>query len=530
MKKAASDTTTIVRSASAVSAAVMCSRVLGLVREQAFAYLFGAGPAFDAFVVAFRIPNLLRDLFGEGALSTAFVTVFSDCQENRDAEHTWRLAGNVIVFFSLLVGLICLVGIWQSDNLVRLLVEKKFEIDPGRMGLAVSLTRIMFPFLLFVSLASVVMGILNSRGYFFIPALASSFFNFGSISVGVALALIFPAYGLPAIAGMAFGTLVGGFLQLAGQIPSLYRSGFRFIPNLNLGDPGLKRVLRLMLPAVVGLSALQLNVFINNFFASSLVVGSLSWLNYAFRIFQFPVGVFGVALAIAATPVMARHAARKDIAALRETYTSSLLMSLALSIPATVGLLVLSEPVVRVIFQYGRFDAVSARMTAAALDCFVVGLFAYAAVKVTVPVFYALDETRYPVVGSFIAVAINLLVVLTTIGTLAHRAMALGISLGMVGNFLFLLVVVYHRLGGFSRCYLFAGLVKILTAATGMGLVAAVGLRLITLWEGSRVVEISVLSGVIVAATVTYGMFLHLLGLKEFDIVVTRVRARLAGG
>ena len=529
MKKAASDTSSIARSASSVSGAVMISRLLGLVREQAFAYLFGAGPAFDAFVVAFRIPNMLRDLFGEGALSTAFVTVFTEVREGGDRERVRRLAGNVVVFFSLLVGAICLAGILGADSLVRLMVEQGFESDPERMGLAVDLTRIMFPFLLFVSIASVFMGILNTLGRFFIPALASSFFNVGSLTVGVGLALLFPRLGYPAIAGMACGTLAGGFLQMAGQLPSIHRAGFRFSFNLNLRDPGLVRILRLMLPAVAGLSALQLNVFINNFFASSLAVGALSWLNYAFRLFQFPVGVFGVALAVAATPVMARHAARSDMAALRETYVSSLVMALALSLPAAAGLAVLAEPVCRVVFEYGRFSLRATAMTAAALRAYLVGLAAYAAVKVTVPVFYSLDETRWPVAGSFIAVAVNLGVVLSTIASLGHRAMALGISLGMSANFLFLFIVVYRRLGGFSLAYLASGAARVAGATLAMTLLTAAGARLVHRLAPGRPVEILFLLLLIAAAAAVYGLFLHLLRLREFAVIVGRLRQRLAG-
>ncbi len=453
--------------------------------------------------------------------------MFSETRENGDEDRVRRLAGNVVVFFALLVGAICLAGILNSEVLVRIMVESGFEADPERMGLAVTLTRIMFPFLLFVSIASVFMGILNSLGRFFIPALASSFFNIGSLTVGVGLALLFPRLGYPAIAGMACGTLAGGFLQMAGQLPSIYRAGFSFVFNLNLKDPGLRKIMRLMLPAVAGLSALQLNVFINNFFASSLAVGSLSWLNYAFRLFQFPVGVFGVALAVAATPVMARHAARTDMAALRETYVSSLVMALALSLPAAAGLAILAAPVCRVVFEYGRFGPESTAMTAAALRAYLVGLAAYAAVKVTVPVFYSLDETRWPVAGSFIAVAVNLAVVLTTISSLGHRAMALGISLGMVANFLFLFVVVYRRLGGFSLAYLASGAARIAAAACGMALAVAGGLRLIQARPGGRVAEIVLLAAVIVAGAAVYGLLLHLLGLREFGTIVARLRQRL---
>jgi putative peptidoglycan lipid II flippase len=304
VKQPSKDTGRIAGAATKVSIAVMCSRILGLVREQAFAVLFGAGFAYDSFVVAFRIPNLLRDLFGEGALSAAFVTVFSDYDETRGPEETWRLAGNVLVFVTILLSIITLLGMIFADKIVLALVNADFEKIPDKVALTHLLTVIMFPFLIFISLSSVVMGILNTKGRFFIPALASSFFNLGSIIGGVSLAFLLGKPGNPSIVGMAIGTLIGGMLQLTGQFPTLSRTDFRFMPNLNLRDPGLHRILKLMAPAVFGLAALQINVFINTYFASSLQQGSLSWLNYAFRFFQFPVGVFGVAISIAALPVL----------------------------------------------------------------------------------------------------------------------------------------------------------------------------------------------------------------------------------
>ena len=289
---------TIAKSAAVVSIAIMCSRLLGLVREQVFAGLFGAGFAYDSFVVAFRIPNLLRDLFGEGALSAAFVTVFSAYDSNRSKEETWQLASNVFTFIAILLSLLTLAGIYLAGPIVSLLAPD-FSLVPGKAELTEKLTVIMLPFLLFISLSAVAMGILNTKGRFFVPALASSFFNLGSIIGGTTLAFILPGYGQPAIVGMAIGTLIGGFMQLGVQLPSLYRAGFRYKPVLNIADPGLRKILKLMIPATIGLSATQINIFINTNFAASCAEGSVSWLNYAFRLVQLPIGLFGVALSIA---------------------------------------------------------------------------------------------------------------------------------------------------------------------------------------------------------------------------------------
>lgn len=527
MEKPAEETGAIARSAGVVGIAVMCSRVLGLAREQAFAILFGAGFAFDAFVVAFRIPNLLRDLFGEGALSAAFVAVFSDYQVNRSEQETWRLASNVLTVCGVLLSILTLVGIFWAESLVRLLVEADFEAISGKVELAALLTAIMFPFLVCISLAAVVMGILNSKGRFFIPALASSFFNLGSLVGGVGLALLLPRFGQPAIVGMAIGTLIGGLLQLAGQLPTLRATGFRFKPVFDLADPGLRRIGRLMLPAVIGLAPLQINVLINTYFASSLPEGALSWLNYAFRLFWLPVGLFGVTLAIAAMPVISRHAARRDLPRLRETYVSSMTLAFALTIPASIGLVLLAEPIIRLIFQYGRFDAATTARTAEVLVCYAIGLFAYAAVKIMVPVFYALGRTRYPVAGSFLTMLLNLALIAALIGPLRHQAMALSISLAMIANFLFLSAMLYRTMGGYSLAYLGRGLLKTGAAALLMGL-WLFGLReVLLLWLPDQLWDrIGGLLLCLASSVLVYGLTLQALKLHELNQLVERLRGR----
>ncbi|MHB1349161.1 MAG: murein biosynthesis integral membrane protein MurJ [Desulfobulbaceae bacterium] len=517
----------IARSAGTVSGAVMCSRLLGLVREQVFAGMFGAGYAYDAFVVAFRIPNLLRDLFGEGALSAAFVTVFSDYDANRGARATWRLAGTVLTFFAVLLSLLTLAGMYLAGPIVNLMAPD-FELVAGKTALTVQLTRIMLPFLLFISLAAVVMGILNTRGKFFVPAMASSFFNLGSIVGGASLALIFPRFGQPAIAGMAWGTLIGGMLQLAIQLPALRREGFTFIPGLNLLDPGLRRILFLMLPATVGLSATQINIFVNTNFAASCAEGSVSWLNYAFRLVQLPIGIFGVAFSIAVMPVLGRQAAGGDQSGLRQTFNSSLVMVLSLTIPATAGLILLAEPIIRLIFEHGAFTSVDTARTAEALTFYAVGLFAYSAVKIMVPVFYALGSTRYPVIGSFLAVGANILFIVLTIDLFQHRAIALATSCSMTLNFLFLGLILSRKLEGFSPRPLLTGAGKILLA-TGVMTGAVWQLsRLLAPWlHGAIFLQLLGVLGTIGAGAIIYYLALTALKLPELTVITDKIVRRL---
>jgi len=516
----------IARAAGTVSIAVFASRLLGLVREQVFAALFGAGYAFDAFVVAYRIPNLLRDLFAEGALSSAFVTVFTEYRQLRGEERTWRLANNVLICLSLLVGGIVLTGIFWSPEIVSLMA-RDFILVPGKLGLTVLMTRIMFPFLLLISLAAVAMGILNTEGKFFIPSLASSFFNLGAIVFGVGLSLAAPFFGLHPIVGMAWGVLIGGLLQLLSQVPLLLRCGFRFIWALDLNDEGLRRIFKLMLPAVVGLSATQVNIFINTFYAASCPQGSLSWLNYAYRLFHLPMGLFGVALSIATLPLVSRHAAIRDFPALKAAFQSSLSLAMLVTIPAACGLVFLSDPIIALIYQHGHFTALDTGQTAVALRWYALGLFAFAAVKIMVPVFYALNDTRMPVIGSFITVGANLLIINLTLASMQHRAIALSTSCSMFVNFLFLGAMLYRKLGGLEVRTLAATLLKVAAAGLVMGLTVAWVYGAVHVRLGNGLAAQMLGLGVCIALGLgLYGLLLSVLGIPEFQDLTSRLTGR----
>jgi putative peptidoglycan lipid II flippase len=516
----------IARAAGAVSIAVFASRVLGLVREQVFAALFGAGYAFDAFVVAYRIPNLLRDLFAEGALSSAFVTVFTEYRQLKGEERTWRLANNVLVCLSLLVGGIVLVGMFWSPEIVGLMA-RDFVLVPGKLGLTTMMTRIMFPFLLLISVAALAMGILNTEGKFFIPSLASSFFNLGAIVFGVGLTLAAPFFGIHPIVGMAWGVLIGGLLQLLSQVPLLFRVGFRPAWVLDLKDEGLRRILKLMLPAVVGLSATQVNIFINTFYAASCPQGSLSWLSYAYRLFHLPMGLFGVALSIATLPLVSRHAAVRDFPALKAAFQSSLSLALLVTIPAACGLIFLSQPIIGLIYQHGHFTSLDTQQTAAALSWYALGLSAFAAVKIMVPVFYTLNDTRIPVIGSFITVAANLVFINLTLAPLQHRAIALSTSLSTCVNFFFLGAMLYRKLGGFEVRPLAATLLKVSAASLVMGLAVAYLYPVIFGHMGGGL--LGQLLGIVLTIFLGMGLYallLSFLGIPEFRELVGHLKAR----
>ncbi|HWP65270.1 MAG TPA: murein biosynthesis integral membrane protein MurJ [Candidatus Limnocylindria bacterium] len=460
----------LARRAGVVSAAVFASRILGVVREQVFAGLFGAGRELDAFVTAFRIPNLLRDLFAEGALSAAFVATFTQHHERRGPEAAWRLANLVVNTLALTIVPICLLGIAFAPAITRA-IAPGFVGTPGKVALTVELTRIMMPFLLLVALAAIAMGILNTRNRFGVPALASAFFNLGSIVGGIGCAWWFapghvatavaslggtapadPAGAARAIVGMAIGTLVGGLLQLLVQVPSLRRVGFRYRPILDLRDPGVHQVVRLMAPATIGAAAVQVNVFVNSNFASYLGDGPVSWLNVAFRFMQLPIGLFGVAVGTVALPALSRHAARKDLGALRGMLRQALVLTATLSIPAAAALAAFGVPVIGLIYEHGRFHEADTAAAARALAGYALGLAGYAGIKVVTPAFYALDDARTPMRVALLSIGVNLLLnwlFVRQLG-LGHVGLAVSTSCVAIANFALLAAILGHRVGAFA--------------------------------------------------------------------------------
>ncbi len=397
---------------------------------------FGAGTATDAFNVAFRVPNLLRDLFAEGALSAAFVPTFTATDHQEGRAQAWRLGAQVLNTLALALAALTVVGWFVTPWLVPLLAPGFADV-PGKLELTILLSRIMLPFLLLVALAAAVMGMLNAVRRFTVPALAPLFLNLGMIVVGVALLPVAQRMGQPPIVAMAFGVLAGGFLQFAVQLPELWKLGWRPAWPPLFGHPGVKKIALLMVPATIGLAATQLNIFVNTIMASLLVEGSVSWLSCAFRLMQLPIGVFGVALATVSLPAVAAHAVKGEMVELRETLAGSIRLVFALTLPATFGLWALSEPLVRLLYQHGRFLESDTSQTAQALTAYCVGLCAYAAVKVLVPTFYALGDTRTPVLASFLSVIVNLAgnVALAWGLGMGHVGLALSTSLTMLFNF-----------------------------------------------------------------------------------------------
>lgn len=466
----------VTRSARTVSLAVLGSRVLGLVREQVIAALFGANREFDAFLTAFRIPNLLRDLFAEGALSAAFVTTFSQKLSAEGDKSAWRLANLVLNALIIALGLITLVGIIISPWLVRIIAPGFAEI-PGKTELTTTLTRIMFPFLLMVALAALAMGMLNAKHRFGMPASASMMFNIGSILGGLAFAFLLapgflhnPSLAGRAMIGMSIGTLIGGALQWAVQIPSLRSVGYRYEARVDWHDPGFRQVLRLLGPSIIGTAAVQMNIFVDQWFASFFGNGAVTWLNCAFRLMQFPIGLFGVAIGVATLPTVSTHAERGDMVEFRKTLARSLRLAFFLCLPAACGLWVLATPVISTIYQHGKFDAFATAQTVACLRAFCVGLSAYAAIRIIAPTFYALGDSRTPMYVTIASVVVNAGTdYLFAIVWKMHTAgLALSTSTVAVCNFFLLLALMRRKIGRIEASALLRSLAKVAIACALM--------------------------------------------------------------
>lgn len=432
------------------SIAVFGSRLAGLVREVIFAFLFGAGPALDAFITAFRIPNLLRDLFAEGALSQAFVTVFSQKMQKENDEKAWNLANQIFGILILVLSIIVALGIIFSPFIVSG-IATGFEGE--KLKLTITLNRILFPFIFFVSMAALAMGMLNAKGRFGLPQSASTFFNISSIITGVGLAYFFAPhfigsmvqyfFGISskpivtweeaklAILGMAFGALIGGFIQWYVLMPSLKKMGFYFRPKLDWRNPDVKKMFQLMIPAIIGGAAVQVNVLVNTHFASFLSDGSISWLNYAFRLLQFPLGLFGASIALAMAPAYSREHAKDDHEAKSKILSDSIRMIVYLCVPAALGLILFAKPIMALIYQYGQFSEFDTKQSAQALQAYAIGLTFYALIKVYQPTFLALGRPRILMGVSLLSIASNIILnsLFIFYFHLNHWGLALGTSI-----------------------------------------------------------------------------------------------------
>ena len=469
-QQGAADKARIVRAAGLVMALFVVSRALGLFREMVISHQFGTGGDLDAYLAAFRLPDILFQIVAGGALASAFIPTFAGYLAQEDETGAWRLASAIVNLVLILTAALAALAALLAPWLVSAVITPGF--DPPRQILTATLMRLMLVTPVVFGVSGVVMGILNTRQYFLLPALAPILYNLGIIGGAVVLA---PTRG---VEGLALGVVGGALAHLLIQVPGLYRHGMRYVPILGLHDPGVREVGRLMLPRMLGLGAVQLNFLVNTILASGLAAGSLAALNYAWLLMLLPQGVFAQAVATAAFPTFSTQAARGQQAEMRSTLAATMRAVLYLAVPAAVGLLVLREPLVQLLFERGEFTTASTQMVAWALALYALGLPAHCLVEIVVRAFYALHDTKTPVAIGVAAMGLNIGLSLALIAAFEaldwspHGGLALSNSLATTLEMAVLLEIIRRRLGGLEGRRIAGSLARIGVSAAMMGAVA----------------------------------------------------------
>jgi putative peptidoglycan lipid II flippase len=512
----------IARAAGVLGSATMLSRIMGMVRDMVVSRLFGAGFATDAFFAAFIIPNMLRRFFAEGALTSAFVPIFSRYLSQRGEEEARELARVCFTLLVLVMALVTLLGVIFSPWIVSLMFPG-FAAMPAKLSLTVLLNRIMFPYIFFISLVALCMGVLNTLRHFFTPAISTVFLNLSMIACAL---LLHDRFEVP-ITALAVGVLAGGMLQLLLQLPVLWRRGYSLRPRFAFNHPAVREMALLMGPSVFGVGVYYLNITVGNILASLLPEGSVSYLYYAQRLFEFPQGIFTVSVAQAVLPSMSRQAAQGDLEALKDSLRFGLKATLFITIPAAVGLMACSVPAFSVLFMGGAFDYTTAVRSGEALFYYALGLSFVALVRVLVPAFYSLKDTRTPVVTAFVAFLLNVLFSLLLMGPLRHGGLALASTLSALCNMLLLAWFLRRKLGPLGGRNSLAGGAKALAAALPMGITVYLLMGTID-WSlpGDKLTKGGVLAGSIAAGVLVFGLCSLLLRCEESRQILERLTRR----
>lgn len=513
----------ITKAAALMSIATFISRILGYVKDMILAKFFGATGVADTFFVAFRIPNLLRELFAEGSMSSALIPVLTEYQTTQGKDIAKRLVRIVFTFILIFVGLISLIGIIFTPAIVTAIAPGFLDM-PEKFSLTVLLTRIMFPFLLFISLASLVMGALNTRRIFFAPSLAPAMLN---IMIIASILVLAPRMEQPIIA-VAIGVVLGGFIQFAFQLPFFFKGGFGLAPEYDFRHPGLKKMSMLILPATMGMAVAQINIFVSTILATYLPEGSITYLYYSMRLVQFPIGIFGVAMGMAVLPSLSEHAARGEFNKLSYDFSFALRLLFFISIPAMAGLIALREPIVNILFQRGMFDYTATVGTAQALLFYSLGIWCIVGVRVITASFYSMQDTKTPVKVAIIALATNVILSIILMTPLKHAGLALANSIASAVNFIILFFFLRKKLKRVDRRGILHSFAKTVFAASIMGLIGGMLLQG-ELWHiyGNTLNKALYLGGTIALCTVIYFCLSYLLRSEEAAYVVSMLKQRL---
>jgi len=462
-----SETHKITKAATIIGMGTLLSRILGFVRDMVIAHFFGAGMAADAFFVAFRIPNLWRRLVGEGSLTISFIPVYTEYLTQRSEEESREVTHIAFTLAGVILLILTVMGILFSPVLIRIIAPGFFQI-PEKFQLTVTLNQIIFPYLFFMGLFALCMGILNSFRHFFAPSIAPIFLN---ISMIASVFFFYHTFQKPVMA-LAVGVLAGGVIQFFFQIPFLLKKRISFRFNFNFRHPAIKRISSLMIPGLIGTAVYQLNVFIGTIFASFLPGGSVSYLYFADRLMEFPLGIFAIAIGMAALPSLSGLASQGKTEELKETVSFTFRLVLFISIPAMVGLIALKTPIINLLFQRGLFDYSATMMTAKALLWYSVGLWAIAGSRVIAPVFYSLQDTWTPLKIALICLGANVVFNAILIIPFQHAGLALATSLSSTLNLILLFRKLYPKLGRMDLRKNIHSIIRIFFCSLPMGLAA----------------------------------------------------------
>ena len=503
----------ITGAASVVGAATVLSRVLGYARDAVIAFSFGAGLYSDAFFMAFRIANLLRRLVGEGALTSSFIPIFTEELNRRDKRQTRALVSSVFSFFVIALVILTVLGIIFSKEFV-LYMSPGFASDPQKFSLTVRLTQLMFPYMIFIGLTAVAMGVLNSYKHFTAPALSPVFL---STSIMLSVLALSPFLRIP-VYSIAIGVLIGGVLQLLLQAPFLMKYGMMPRFTLNFRDPALKKILALMGPRTFGVGVYQLNLLVTMWFSSQLSEGAVSYLYYAGRLMEMPIGIFGVSVATAALPTLSGHAALKDWENFKGSLSFAVRIINFITIPATVGLFVLSYPVTEILFRRGEFNVAAASATSVALYYYALGLAPVSLARMLTSVFYSLKDTVTPVWTALLSFTVNIVLCFVLVGPLKHGGLALAASLSAVVDAAALLIMLKLRLGRLGGRDILDSALRSTVASLVMGAVIYL-LAFKTFAPHGLVSRAALLAFTLATGLLTYAVMARLLKVRELSFL-----------
>jgi putative peptidoglycan lipid II flippase len=517
-----SENSKVAKAAGIVGVSTMLSRIFGFIRDMVVAALFGASLASDAFFVAFRIPNLLRRLIGEGSLTVSFVPVFTDYLNRKSKEEALEMANVAFTLLSILLVIISILGVLFSPLIVAL-IAPGFISDPNQFALAVFLNRLMFPYIFFMSLVALCMGILNSFRHFAAPALSPVILNISMIIAALSLRNFFAE----PITALAIGVMIGGILQLAMQWPFLLKFGLKFKFIFNLRHPGIKQIAVLMLPAVFGAAIYQINVFVGTILASLLSKGSVSYLYYADRIMELPLGVFAIAIGTATLPSLSEHASQGNYRQLKSTMSFSLRLMLFVTIPAMVALMTLNLPIISVLFQRGVFNVGATILTAQALFCYALGLWAFSVIRVIIAAFYSLQDSKWPMKAAIITLVVNIVASIALMFPLKHNGLALANSLASMVNVIVLSIVLRKKIGPFLDRNFYISTLKIIISSLAMwGAILLFDFFLPWNTYARFEIRLTYLMIAIMVGAVTYFSCAYLLKSPEINGIVRTIKRR----